>query len=246
MERAADILQLFVDSDAPDLGVTEIGRYLGLSKTVVHRLLASLRVKGFVILDEKTHRYRLGTASLLLGLAALERLDTRQLARPAMDELSAKTDETAILSIRSGDFRINVEQVVPAREVKMTVRIGHPVPLHAGAASKALLAFMEDHEIDEYLARQPLKRFTAATPTDRRLLRQEITEIRSTRCAYSQQEHELGVSAVATPMFDHEGRVLAVMSLCGPSDRFSSTADKATQQLLEAAQSVSAELGHQL
>ena len=105
---------------------------------------------------------------------------------------------------------------------------------------------MEDGEIDDYLASQQPEQFTEATLTDLQLLREEIIEIRRNRYAHSLQEHELGVSAIATPMFDHEGRAVAVMSLCGPLDQVTSITDRATRLLLEATQSVSATLGNQI
>ena len=75
VERAADVLNAFTELDGATAGVTELSERLGLSKAVVHRILASLRDRGFVALDERTRRYSLGPASLALGLAYLQQID---------------------------------------------------------------------------------------------------------------------------------------------------------------------------
>ena len=154
IERALDALSLFAESDSPSLGVTEIAQSLGLSKAVVHRILASFRAKGFVELDETTRRYSLGPRILFLGLSYLDRIDIVSVARTAMAELCARTSETATLSLRSGDHRVYVDQVTPSRDVRMSVALGVPYPLHAGASSKAFLAFLPSRR-DRHLPGRP-------------------------------------------------------------------------------------------
>lgn len=136
VERAADVLVLFAESATPTLGVTEIADRLSLSKAAVHRILASLRSRQLIELDEETRRYSLGVMSMRLGLAYLDRIDIRGVAAPELAALSAETGETATLSVRSGKGRIYVEQVTPAREVRMSVTLGVPYPLHIGASSR--------------------------------------------------------------------------------------------------------------
>ena len=121
VERAADVLLLFSQCGEPDLGITEIAKNLGLSKAAVHRILASLRSRGFIDLIEESRRYRLGTSSLTLGLTCLAQLDIRSLAAPELVLLSKGANETATLSIRSGFERLYVDQVTPNREIVMMV-----------------------------------------------------------------------------------------------------------------------------
>src|SRR5437868_9754488 len=150
VERASDVLVLFTEPGSFTLGVTEIAERLDLSKTAVHRILASLRVRGLIDLDLETRRYALGLTTMRLGLAYLHRLDIRRLAAPELLDLSRTLAETATLSIRTGSTRVYVDQVTPSREVIMTVSLGVPYPLHAGAASKAFIAFLDQAEIDAY------------------------------------------------------------------------------------------------
>ncbi len=244
IERAADVLTLFANADSSTLGVTEIAQQLELSKAVVHRILTSLRRKAYIELDEETRRYSLGSAALNLGLSQMQRLDVRTVARTFMQGLSDATRETATLSIRSGDHRSYIDQITPSREVKMTVQLGQPFPLHAGASSKVFLAFLPESERDEYLGSGDLERLTEHTLTDQRSLRDEIRRIREQGYATSSSERQAGASSVASPIFDHEGRPIAVMSVCGPTERFADEVEAARDLLLAATKSVSEKLGY--
>lgn len=244
VERAADVLNAFTQADGETLGVTELADALGLSKAVVHRILSSLRIKGFVEVDETTRRYALGPAALALGLTYLQGIDVRDRARPILRELSERTNETATLSVRRGDSRIYVDQVTPAREVRMTVRLGHPYPLHAGGSSKTFLAHLPDPEIEEYLAGD-LEKLTPITIVDRQKLRAEIQRIRQRGYAISFGERQDGAGSVAAPVFDHEGGPVAVISVCGPVERFRNEAEDIAPLLLDATARLSGQLGWQ-
>jgi DNA-binding IclR family transcriptional regulator len=244
IERAADILLYFTQVSSPDLGITDIAVGLGLSKAAVHRVLASLRSRDLIYLDEDTRRYSLGTAALLLGLNALERIDVRKLALPELSTLTELTNETATLSVRSGSSRVYLDQITPAREVIMSVSIGVPYPLHAGGSSKAFLAFLDPVEIDQYLS-GPLSSVTSMTRTNRRDLLAELDEIRSRGWAESIGERQSGAASVAAPVFDHHGQPVAVLSVCGPADRFTAHRDTCAKHLIDATMRLSTKLGYQ-
>ena len=237
------MLSLFGGDGVRDLGVTEVADELDLSKAVVHRILSSLRAKEYVELDDRTRRYRLGPRILTLGLTYLDRLDVRELARDAMHELVRRTDETATLSVRVGWTRVYVDQVTPVRDIKMVVQLATAHPLHAGASSKAFLAFLPSQEQDAYLAR-PLERITQQTLTSHGKLRRELAEIRARGYASSFGERQDGAGAVAAPLLSHDQSAAAVISVCGPVERFRAEADACAEALLEVTAEVSARLGY--
>lgn len=242
--RAAEVLALFTRSQQPDLGVTEIANQLGLAKAVVHRILTTLTACGFVESPGESRRYRLGAMSLSLGLAYLERLDVRALARPVIQELSTRTNETATLSLRSGDERMYVDQVTPNREVKMTVVLGRGFPLHAGGSSKAFLAFLPQETRDDYLERRQLAALTDRTHTDAATLIHDLEEIRSRGYAISFGERQAGAASVAAPVFNHDGLPEAVISVCGPLERFREQVELVAPPLLEATLRLSEQFGY--
>lgn len=242
IERAVDVLQAFTETDASTLGVTEIARRLDLSKAVVHRILTSLRAKGLIEADPDTRRYSLGPAALVLGLAYLRNIDVRDRARMVLRDLVDKTNETATLSIRRGDARVYVDQITPSREVIMTVQMGHPYPLHAGASSKAFLAHFSDMELDAYLERE-LQALTDITVTDPEALRSELAGIRARGYSVSYGERQEGAGSVAAPVFDHDGRAVAVISVCGPVERFREEVEEIAPVVVQATRELSGSLG---
>ncbi|MGA4545219.1 IclR family transcriptional regulator [Uniformispora flossi] len=246
VERAIDVLLLFGRSGRPDLGVTEIAQELGITKGAVHRILTALRSRRLVAADPATRRYALGPAAVALGRAYLARTDLRMTAAPELRALAAERGETATLSVRRGDTRIYVDQVVPASELRIEVAIGSPYPLHAGASSKAILAFLSDAEIDAYLDRSRLEALTARTVTNAAALRKEIALIRKRGYATSAGERQEGAAAVAAPVLDHDGGVIAVVSLAGPQFRFRQRLTECAPSVLQAARRLSAEFGYGL
>ena len=244
IERALDVLTLFVRTESPTLGVTEIADTLGVSKAVVHRQLAAFRSRGFVELEPVTHRYRLGPEILFLGLSYLDQLDVRSLGHETLTQLVAATDETATMSVRVGWSRVYVDQVTPQREVKMFVQLGRAFPLHAGASSKAMLAFLPQAEREEYLLGHHLNPLTARTITDPDRLRKELQVIADQGFAVSFGERDASAGSVAAPVLGHDGVLAGVISVSGPLERFSAEIDKASTQLLAAAQRLSQRLGY--
>ncbi len=243
IERAADVLTLFTEVDGASLGVTEISKRLGLSKGVVHRILTSLRSRGFVDVHPETRRYSLGPATLALGLTHLQGIEVRELSRPVMRRLSREFRETATLSIRNGWSRIYIDQVVPPREVIMTVRLGHPFPLHAGGSSKVLLAALPEDDQDEYLA-QPLAAVTRATVTDPDELRRQLVRIRKDGYAVTYGERQRDAGSAAAAILDHTGTGVAAISACGPAQRFRKKAKEAAPAVRDAAMEISQRMGY--
>ncbi|WP_328655618.1 IclR family transcriptional regulator [Nocardia salmonicida] len=244
VERAMDVLLLFGRSGRPDLGVTEIATELGITKAAVHRILTALRNRDLITLEPATRRYALGHAAIALGRAYLARTDLRVMAAPELRRLASVTGETATLSIRRGDTRLYVDQVVPDQELRMEVVLGVPYPLYAGSSSKVILAFLRKEEIDEYLSRHELTAFTDATITTARKLRTELNATKKRGHAISMGERQIGAASIAAPILDHDGGVVAAISVCGPLSRFQPRMADCVPMLLKAAGAISAQLGY--
>lgn len=244
VERALDVLMLFAEDGVASLGVTEIADRLDLSKAVVHRILSSFKVKGFVEIEDLDRRYRLGPQALTLGLAYLDRVDAIDLARGALARLSAMTNETATLSVRVDWSRVYIDQVLPARDLRMDVQLGSAHPLHAGASSKVLLAFLPQELQDSYVADHDLAAVTPDTIVNRRKLKEELATIRRQGYGMSLGERQVGAGSVAAPILSHEGTVVAVVSVCGPVGRFRDEIEQCAKALLAETHAVSEALGY--
>lgn len=243
IDRALDVLLYVGEANTPTLGVTEIAEGLGLSKAVVHRALASCRAKDFITFHPATRRYSLGPRIVSLALRYLDRIDIRSEARPVLQKLSAATQETATLSTRAGWRRVYVDQVTPDRDVKMVVQLGAAFPLHAGASSKAFLAFLTPQERAEYLASQPMPKLTDNTIHHRDALAEELDRIAAVGYAVSFGERDPSAGSVAAPVFGPGGTPLAVVSIAGPQERFRREVPRFAELLLGATGELTAQVG---
>lgn len=241
--RTADVLTCLAQAPTRTVGVTEIAQQLRLSKAVVFRILVSLQSRGYVDFDDASRRYQLGSKSLALGMAYLERTDVRQLARSALVRLSMEMSETATLSVRSGWERMYIDQVTPERDIKMVVSIGRPFPLHAGSSSKAFLAFLAPDERERFFAEQPLTALTEHTIVEPKTLRADLEVVRARGFASSEGERQEGAGSVAAPILDRDGLPVAVISVCGPIERFRACMGEAARALLVQTHQLSRQLG---
>lgn len=244
IDRALAVLDLMANSPRGDLGVTEIARELGLSKAVVHRILVTLAARDYLQIDEESRRYRLGPMTLVLGSAYQERLDLRALALPQLEALSESTGETATFSLRNGWTRMYIDQIAPAREIRMTVAIGRAFPLHAGSSSKSFLAFLPSEEQEQYMKEHALDALTHMTITDVGRLRDELDLVRTRGYAISLEERQAGAASIAAPIRDRMGRPIAVISVCGPVERFRGQLETIPPLLLEACADISRRYGN--
>jgi IclR family transcriptional regulator, acetate operon repressor len=240
--RVADVLLLFLH--ARSYGVTAIARELGLSKAVVHRILQSLESRSLISYDPEERLYRLGPAGAAIGARALQDLDLRDAAMPTLRQLAHATGETVTLSALIGGARVYVDQLVSHKEIKMSVELGQPFPLHAGASSRAILAFVHP-ELQREVLDEELPPLTPETITDRTVLQRSLDETARTGLACSRGERQHGAGSVAAPLFSAAGNVTGAFSVCGPIHRFDQeVVDQLAPLVLNAAQEISAALGY--
>jgi IclR family acetate operon transcriptional repressor len=217
--RVADVLLLFACASR-ELGISEIARTLGICKATVHRIVRSLESREILASARPGGPYALGPTAAIIGAHALQRFDFRATVRPVVHRLQAETGETATVSALIGSARVYLDQVISLHEVKMTVELGRPFPLHAGASSKAVLAFVSESLRSHVLA-GALEPLTARTVVDPAALARELDEIRRCGVAVSLGERQAGAASVAAPVFGPDGDVIGAISVCGPADRFS-------------------------
>lgn len=236
--RVADVLLLFA-SGPEELGVSEISRQLEMSKTVVYRILRSLASRGLISYNAGSRNYSLGPAAAALGARALRDLDLRRAALPVLRRLQHETEETTTLSELVGTARVYLDQVPSLKEIKMTVEVGRPFPLHAGASSKVILAFAPPG-VRDFVLDGPLPALTPLTPTDREGLEAEISRIESAGTSVSLGERQHGAGSVAAPVLGVDGYAVGSISVCGPVDRFDEeTVERMRPLVLGAAREIS-------
>lgn len=195
---------------------------MGEPKGRVYRVLATLERRGFVVRGE-SNAYRLGLTVLELGGAAYKQIEFRKVAYPILKELVRETQESAFLTVVSGDESVCIEAVESPQSLKMTLEIGGRHPLYAGASNKVLLAYLPSESIDRIIA-AGLRPVTSKTIVDPDELKANLAEIRRQGWCCSFGEVTQSAAAIAVPVMNAQGRVVGGLSIAGLQDRF--TADR--------------------
>jgi len=222
-QRVLAVLSCFAGPER-DLGVTELALRLGMNKNMVHRALATLAAQGFVTRAPDRTRYQLGWRVLTLA-GDDDAFDIRALARPALEELHALTGESVFLSIIVGRARVNVDWIeARGRRVSASQR-GRSVPLHCTTMSRALLACLDDREIEAYLAgAAPLTRHDETFPETAGMTAQDVWDdvarLRREGFITWRNPQQYGANYIAFPLRDTQGRPHALVTVGGPLERF--------------------------
>ena len=212
-DKVLDVLLLFRES-WPELTAEEICELIDAPRSTTYRYIRILRDKGFLE-KSATGGFRLGPRLLQLGSIARSRLDISRIAMPFMEDIAQQTRETVLLTRLLSGHAVCVERIEGPQAVRISFEVGQIQPLHGGASSKILLAYRDDDEWDEHLT-LPLERFTEYTITDPDVLKDQLREIRRQGYCVSESEVDLGARAVAVPIKNARGRVVAGLSTAGP------------------------------
>jgi DNA-binding IclR family transcriptional regulator len=213
VERAIAVLGALADGPH-DLGTNEIARRTGINASTVSRLLATLAKEELVGRVPASGRYRLGVGLVRLGNAALTRVDMREIVRPHLIALMEATGETATLSIPGRDTAVTVDFVQSPSTVRSVAEIGRPSVSHATATGKVYLAYAGT------MPGGPLHAYTKNTITNRTRLEDEVAVVRERGWARACGEREAELHAVAVPIRDARGQLVAVLGIQGPAGRF--------------------------
>jgi len=239
VDTSLDLLDRIARSEQP-LGVAELARDLGLPKSNVFRLLATLVNHDFVKKDEDA-RYQPTLKLWELGCMIVSRTSLTQVARPVLEQLAATTGESAQLAVLNGAESIYIDKREGMHPISGFTRIGTRAPAHCCATGKAELAF----RTNEALGRLPekLPSFTPATVRSRRALARELQEVRASGVAVNRGEWFKDVWGVAAAIRNHTGAVCASIGVWGPRQRLSAALKTTQFQVRAAADRISTGLG---
>ncbi|NOZ73238.1 MAG: IclR family transcriptional regulator [Chloroflexi bacterium] len=243
LQRAITILRSFSEAE-PELSVGELSQRLGLHKSTVSRILATLERERLVGRNPETGKYHLGLGMVSLAGVALGRLDVRAVAQPYLNHLVEITQETVNVVVIEGKEGVNIARAASPKSIRYVGWIGRRIPLHCTAPGLILLAFMPFSESEMFL-QEKLRKYTEHTLTSPPELRDRLQLIRKQGYAIVHEEFEEGYSGIASPIFNHQGEVTAAISITGPTFRLEPGQIEAfIEPLTETAFAISRELGY--
>ena len=207
IERALDILDCFAPGRL-ELSLTEIAKRIDLAMSTASRIVATLENRNYLVRNNETQRYSLGSRITQIGALGLSNMELRKVALPFMRELNAIYNEGVSLYVIQGDERICVERVESTLPLRRVINVGDRHPLTRGAAGRVLLAYLPEDRRKALLARDE---FTTE---------EALKELRHGGYTVSLGEREEGVTSIAAPVQDAGCEVVAALAMSGPSVRF--------------------------
>lgn len=242
--RSLNVLRLLARTSR-GLALGEIAETLDLPVATAHRLLAVLEGEGFVTRSSLNRRYFLGPASRELGQSAQPGQSPLVTAHRAIADASRDSGETVFLCELVNGHAVCSALTESPRPLRLFVRIGQDMPLHAAASARVLLAWRDQDEVRRMLGEQPLRAFTPGTPTSVEEVLRHLATVRSRGFDISESELDHDVWAVSAPVRASTNEVVASVTLAAPGQRLRSADDRAAAAALirSAAAAMSADLG---
>ncbi|MGH3170235.1 MAG: IclR family transcriptional regulator [Trebonia sp.] len=218
LERGLAVLSSFTP-DRPALGISELARILGLTRSTTHRYVATLASLGYLKQDD-TRRYRLGARVLDLGFSVLASLELRDVAGPYLRRLTETTGHTSNLAIRDDTDVILIDRVRgrPGRyhHLEFSLHTGSRLPSYCSATGKALLAFLPGPDLERILDRIDLVQRGPRTVTTKTALLADLRQVRRTGVAVNDEELDMALRSIAVPVRSRSGEVVAAVNVSIP------------------------------
>jgi len=245
VERALKVLSLL--SDGRTHSLTELSTGIGVNPSTTFRILSTLSSNKFVEKDNKNSGYKLGLTCLELARAYQASSDIRKVAIPVLEDLRDKTKETVHLAILDKMEVVYIEKLHGLHAIGiMHSQVGGRAPAYCTGLGKVLLAYMDQNRVREYYLENGLEQYTETTITDVDQLIHHLGIVNSQGYALDMGEYESDVRCVAVPIFSMGGKVIAAISVSGPSGRMDTpqTRNELIQLTQEAAKKISIRLGY--
>ncbi len=243
MDRAISVMEILAQRG--EAGVSEVAGEIEVHKSTAFRLLGALEARGLVEQAGERGKYRLGFGIVRLAGAVTGRIDITQQGRPVCERLAEEIGETVNIAVMQEHYAINLYQVRGPGAITAHNWVGQLTPLHATSSGKILLAHLPATERATVLSDAGMKKVTPRTITAKTKLEKNLAEARERGYAFTLEEFELGLHAMAAPVRDRDGEVVAALSASGPSYRFTEERlHELAPVLTKGAQEISHRLGY--
>lgn len=243
VDRAISVLEILAHRG--EAGVSEVAAEIDVHKSTAFRLLGALEARGLVEQAGERGKYRLGFGIVRLAGAVTGRIDITQQGRPVCENLAEELGETVNIAVLQEHYAVNLYQVRGPGAVTAQNWVGQLTPLHATSSGKILLAHLPSKERAALIAETGLKKVTPHTITAKTKLEKNLSEIREAGYAWAREELEIGLHAMAAPIRNREGTVVAALSASGPSYRLTEERlHELAPVLLKGAEEISHRMGY--
>lgn len=245
IDRAMRLLDIL--AHAPHgMTLAELSVQMAVPKSTLFRILQTLQEARVVAQDTETRTFKLGMRLLEWGYAALQRVDLKTISHSHLIRLSQEKKESFYLAILDSDEVILIDHVDTPEVWKMVTRLGYRSPVHCTATGLVLIADLEDKSLEQIINRKGLKKYTSRTITDVGKLKRRLKEVRKKGYSVVNGEYKPDLLAIAVPIRDHLGKVIAALMTAVPSVRANhnkNLIDSLLDALLREGDAISREIG---
>lgn len=217
-DRLFGALEMLIENKSA--GLSEVSEALGLNKSTAHRVLNSLVYMGYARQDEQNGRYEPSLKIVDMAGKIMRNMDIVQMVRPFLLRLMEQSGETVHFVEREGAEAVYIDKVEAMRNgIQMVSRIGSRIPLYCSGVGKAMLAYMDEKEMEALWKKSNVLALTPHTITDFEVFRKELEQIRQRGYALDNEENERGVRCLAVCLWEYTGRIKYAFSISAPVSR---------------------------
>jgi DNA-binding IclR family transcriptional regulator len=246
IHRAIQILKLF-SSERPSLGILEMSRLSDLNKGTVQGLVRTLLKEGFLRQNRETRKYQLGIKLYELGMASARSMAINQRSFNSAHDLAKRMEQHVRVAVFDEDAAIVTLEAYPKSEPFLFRQRGLRALFYCSALGKAILAFWNSIELDNYFERMEFTPYTPHTITRKEELRRVLEEIRELGYSVNRQERLLERAAIGAPIFDRKKQVIASICLAGnPKDILGDRLESFATEVCRTALEISIQMGYSL
>jgi len=243
IKKSLDLLELL--SDNKEMGITEISKELHMGISTVHRILTTLKYRGYVIQNQQTSKYTLGIKLFVLGSKVQSAINLVETVTPFLQKLSQNTNESINFAILEGREAVCLSKIESSEVLRTDIKIGERLPSHCTAIGKALLAFLPERKFTMLYGKdnKKLHTFTPNSIYSVMELKKYLKKVKKDGYAIDKEEFKIGINCLGVPIINNEGKSIAGISITGPSSRFNLSEMKKLKNTLI---SISKDISNQL
>jgi len=222
IEKAIDLLELLSDNKK-EMGITEINKELHMGLSTIYRILTTLKNRGYIVQNQQTSEYMLGTKLFILGCKVQNTTNLIKVVTPFLQRLSQNTNETINFAVLEGREVVYLFKIESKETLKAGIEVSTKVAAHCTSLGKVLLAFLPEQEFMMLYSNnnEKLPTFTPNSISSVEELKKCLKKIKKQGYAIDKEEFQIGVNCLGGPILNNEGKAIAAIGISGPVSRFS-------------------------
>lgn len=225
LDKSLSVLDILLQNNAP-MSITGISKKLGIYPSTIHRILDTLKYRGYVEQNSDDQKYLLGLKLVELGMTRYHQISLAKEVSPFLKELVDECHETVHLGILYHENVLYIAKEDSPQTIRMVSRVGRRASLYSTGLGKILLAYLSEKERKKIIAHIKIRRFTENTITNKIELEKELEQVRKQGLALDREENEKEVYCIAVPIKNYRGKVIAALSISSPTYRINAQRKK--------------------